>query len=85
MDLSEVTLDMDELEAIRLADYGGLYHEEAAKRMHVSRATFGRIIGSARRKVAEALLEGKALKIAPCCLASAAEVEVNNIQTRGKE
>jgi len=56
-------LDLDELEAIRLADYEGRYHEQAAREMKVSRATFGRIVNEARRKVAEALIGGKALKI----------------------
>ena len=56
-------MDLDELEAIRLADYEGRYHEEAARDMKVSRATFGRIVNEARRKVAEALIRGKALKI----------------------
>lgn len=54
---------MDEVEAIRLADYEGLYHEDAAQKMDVSRATFGRILNSARRKVADAIINGKALKI----------------------
>jgi uncharacterized protein len=59
----EVTVSLDELEALRLADYEGLYQEEAAERMKVSRQTFGRIIESARRKVASALVEVKALRI----------------------
>jgi uncharacterized protein len=63
MHLEEVCLSLDELEAIRLADFEGLYHEEAAGRMKVSRQTLGRILSQARRKVAEALIEGKALKI----------------------
>ena len=63
MALEEVYLRMDELEAIRLADYEGLYHEEAAAKMQVSRATFGRILEEARRKVAEAIIQGKALHI----------------------
>jgi len=63
MALEEVSLRMDELEAIRLADYQGLYHEEAAAKMEISRATFGRVLNEARRKVAEAILQGKALKI----------------------
>jgi len=63
MDLEEVVLSMDELEAIRLADYEELYHEDAAVRMKISRQTFGRILYEARRKVAECLLKGKALKI----------------------
>ena len=61
--LEEMFLGIDELEAIRLADYEGRYHEEAARDMKVSRATFGRIVKGARRKVAEALIKGKALKI----------------------
>jgi predicted DNA-binding protein (UPF0251 family) len=61
--LEEVSLALDEVEALRLADAEGLYHEEAAEKMGVSRATFGRIIAQARRKVAEAILTGKALKI----------------------
>lgn len=56
-------LALDEFEAIRLADSEGLYHDAAAERMGVSRQTFGRIIESARHKVAEFLAGGKALKI----------------------
>lgn len=62
-DLEEVVLALDEFEAIRLADLEMLYQERAAEKMKVSRQTFGRIIESAHRKVAEALVEGKALKI----------------------
>lgn len=61
--LDRVVLTVDELEAIRLADLQGLYQEEAARRMGVSRQTFGRIISSGRRKVAQALTEGLALLI----------------------
>lgn len=63
VDLEEISLTYDEMEAISLADYEGLYHEEAAKRMKISRQTFGRILNSAHQKVAECLLKGKALKI----------------------
>lgn len=62
-ELEEVALSVDELEALRLADLDGLYQDAAARRMSVSRATFGRIVEAARRKVAEALVSGKALKI----------------------
>jgi len=58
-----VVLEADELEAIRLADGLGLYHEEAAKQMGISRQTFGRILEQARSKVANALTKGMALKI----------------------
>jgi len=61
--LEEVGLSLDELEAIRLADYEGLYHEQAAEKMKISRPTFGRILGEARLKLAETLVEGKALRI----------------------
>lgn len=61
--LAEVVLQVDELEALRLADLEGRYQEEAAVLMNVSRQTFGRIVESARRKVAEALILGKALRI----------------------
>lgn len=61
--LEEVNLSLDELEAIRLADYEGLYHEQAAEKMNISRPTFGRILNEARRKLAETLVDGKALKI----------------------
>lgn len=59
--LEEQVLGWDELEALRLADLEGLYHEEAAERMGISRATFGRIVASARRKVADALIHGKTI------------------------
>lgn len=62
-DLEWVSLGLDELEAIRLADHEGLYHEQAAEAMGVSRTTFARILAGARRKVAGALLDGKALAI----------------------
>lgn len=62
-ELDEVTLGFDEAEAIRLADLEGLYQEAAANRMGVSRATFGRIVESARRKTADAILNGKTLRL----------------------
>jgi predicted DNA-binding protein (UPF0251 family) len=63
MELEEISITIDELEAVRLADCEGLYHEDAALRMKISRATFGRILGEARRKIGETLIRGKALKI----------------------
>jgi predicted DNA-binding protein (UPF0251 family) len=68
-ELDVVGMTLDELEALRLADLDGLYQEDAAARMRISRATFGRIVESARRKVAEALVHGKALRIrgGPVC------------------
>lgn len=62
-DLEEVVLGFDEAEALRLADLEGLYQEAAARSMGISRQTFGRIVELAHRKVADALLNGKAIKI----------------------
>jgi len=61
--LDEIILGFDEVEALRLADLEGMYQEEAAEKMKVSRPTFARIVEAARRKVAEALVKGKALKL----------------------
>jgi predicted DNA-binding protein (UPF0251 family) len=61
--LEEIILTVDEFEAIRLADLEGLYQEQSAEKMNISRQTFGRIIESAHKTVAEALVRGKALKI----------------------
>lgn len=58
-----VELTVDELEAIRLADFERLYQEEAAQRMNISRQTFGRTLDAAHAKVADALVHGKALSI----------------------
>lgn len=63
LELDEVALSFDEFEAIRLADYEGLYHVAAAQQMHVSRQTFGNILASARHKVSEMLILGKKLTI----------------------
>ena len=60
---AEVVLSLDEFEAIRLADHDGLYQEAAALRMGVSRQTFGRIVENARKKVADALVNGKVLRV----------------------
>ncbi len=61
--LVEIVLTVDEFEALRLADYEGLYQKQAAERMGISRPTFGRIVEAARRKVARALVEGGVLRI----------------------
>ncbi len=61
--LESVRLTVDELEAVRLADRDGLYQADAALQMGVSRQTFGRILESGRRKIAEAIIEGKKLCI----------------------
>ena len=61
--LEEVNLTLDELEAVRLADLEGLYQADGARKMDISRQTFGNIINSAHRKIADVLLNAKALKI----------------------
>ena len=60
-DLEVIEVPLDGLEALRLADLEGLYQEEAARRMGVSRATFARVLRGARHAVAEALVTGKAI------------------------
>ncbi len=62
-ELEEITLTLDEFEAIRLADLESMYQEKAADCMEISRQTFGRILESAHNKVAQALIQGKALRI----------------------
>ncbi len=62
-DLEEIVLLIDELEAMRLADFEEIYQDEAAKKMNVSRQTFGNIINSAHKKITDALLHGKMIKI----------------------
>lgn len=61
--LEEVRLTVDEREALRLADLLDLSHEEAGRRMGVSRATFGRILQRAHQAVADALIHGKAISV----------------------
>ena len=51
--LEEINLEPDEFEAIRLRDLKGLYQEKAAEQMGISRQTFGRILESAHKKVAD--------------------------------
>jgi len=61
--LEEVTLTVDEFEAIRLTDLEGLYQADAAEKMNISRQTLGRVLESAHKKIADALVNGKALLI----------------------
>jgi predicted DNA-binding protein (UPF0251 family) len=61
--LEEVMLSLEEAEAIRLKDLEGLEQEESAEQMNISRPTFQRILASARQKMADALLYGKAIRI----------------------
>lgn len=61
--LEEVYLSVEEAEAIRLKDAEKLEQEKCAERMNISRSTFQRVLGSARQKIADALLNGKAIRI----------------------
>ncbi len=61
--LNEIHLSVEEAEALRLKDLEGLEQVEGAVKMGVSRPTFQRVLSSARKKVADALLNGKAIKI----------------------
>ena len=62
-DLEEVVLGNDELEAIRLKDLVGMSQDEAARAMHISQPTFHRLILTARQKIADAFVNGKAVRI----------------------
>lgn len=61
--LEEVILPVEEYEAIRLKDLEQLGQEECAKKMNISQPTFHRLILSARKKIANAIINGKAIKI----------------------
>jgi predicted DNA-binding protein (UPF0251 family) len=61
--LQEVVMKSDKLETIRLADLEGFAHKEASVKMKISRATFGRIVKKAQNKLADAVLNGKAVMI----------------------
>jgi predicted DNA-binding protein (UPF0251 family) len=62
-ELEKIELLEEEMEAIRLSDYEGLYQEECAKKMEISRTTFSRILTSAHKKIADAFLNTKAIRI----------------------
>lgn len=61
--LEEVILEPDEIEALKLHDIDCLEHVEAAKKMKISQPTFGRILDSAYKKIAEGIIIGKAIRI----------------------
>ena len=62
--LDEIQLTFEEAEALRLKDLEGMDQEPSSEKMNISRPTFQRILASARTKVADALLNGKAIRIA---------------------
>jgi len=61
--LDEVVLKVEELEAIKLKDLEDLEQEDCAKKMKISRGTFQRVLNSAKKKIADALVNGKAIKV----------------------
>lgn len=82
-----VQLQLDELEALRLAHIYGLTHKQGAEEMGVSRSTFGRIISSASRKITEALLNDHALQIngGPVFMAKKREFRCRNCGNEWEE
>jgi len=60
-----IFLTVEEVEALRLVDFLGLTQEEAGERMGVSRGSVWRALSSARRKVAQAIVEGREIVIVP--------------------
>ena len=66
IDGQEILLQPEEIELIRLIDLEGLEQEQAAERMGVSRKTAWRDLHEARRKIADALVNGKGINMAGC-------------------
>ncbi|WPC75990.1 DUF134 domain-containing protein [Vibrio porteresiae] len=62
-ELEQLELALDEFEALRLVDLEGLQQQEAAAVMGVSRQTLANLVKSARRKMVDCLVNGKALKM----------------------
>jgi len=63
IELEETILTMPEFEAIRLVDLNEVPQEQAGKQMQVSQSTLSRILKSGRKKIADAIVNGKAIKI----------------------
>lgn len=63
IELEEVVLTLPEFEAIRLVDLEETSQEEAGKQMHISQSTLSRILKTARKKISDAIVNGKAIKI----------------------
>ncbi len=61
--LQEAIISVDEYEAVRLKDLEGVEQTEAAERMGISQPTFHRLVLSARKKIADSIVNGKSLKI----------------------
>ncbi len=95
-ELEEVCLSVEEVESIRLKELEGLDQAQGAEKMNVSRPTFQRILASARKKTADALLNGKAIRIeggnfevtslkCKCFDGSEGILQINNNQKEGKQ
>jgi uncharacterized protein len=63
MNLKEVVLAMDEYEAVKLKDLESLEQGECAKKMNISQPTFHRLVVSARKKISDAIINGKAIRV----------------------
>ena len=63
IDLVETSLSIDEFEAVRLIDFKEIPQREASKKMQISQPTLSRILKSARKKLSDAIINGKAIKI----------------------
>ena len=63
IELNQIVLAVDEFEAIRLKDFEKIEQVEAAKKMNISQPTFNRLLKSARKKIADAMVNGKAIRI----------------------
>lgn len=62
-EIERVVIFEDEMEALRLADLESLYQQESAEKMGISRTTFARLVESARKKIADALVNKKAIRV----------------------
>ena len=62
-ELERVVITLDEYEAVRLADFIGMQHEEAADEMGITRSTFSRLVEQARKKVAGFMIKGKIMSV----------------------
>ena len=63
VDLEESVLKMSEFEAIRLVDLNGVSQEEAGGKMKISQPTLSRVLKSGRKKIADAMVNGKAIRV----------------------
>jgi len=61
--LDRVEIYEDEMEALRLADLESMYQQECSEKMGISRTTFSRLVESARKKIADALINKKAIRV----------------------